>query len=294
MDSSQAAAWFQKAADQGYGDAQNQLKLVQQFKAVLAPPPGNAMALSTAQARAILTEITRKKYVGTIKSWGDTGDLSAVTDVHVGAGGFDVVAPFTWDGKANDGKYSIKFDRTISYLQAYHFKFGQTFYAVGFLPKPERSAFGWGGYNGLLPVQLIWTDEMDAQRFADAFNRLVYAAHRNELGQEYQAFAAAAKAWRENPVKPPLSPEADNQWVLAENAVKEKNLDSAVEHYEAALQIQSMWPTGWFDLAMIYGEQQDFADAADAMKHYLELVPNAPDAKAAHDQMIIWQDKAKQ
>jgi hypothetical protein len=32
----------------------------------------------------------------------------------------------------------------------------------------------------------------------------------------------------------------------------------------------------------------------DAMKRYLELVPEASDAKAVHDQMIIWDDKAQQ
>ena len=34
--------------------------------------------------------------------------------------------------------------------------------------------------------------------------------------------------------------------------------------------------------------------AVYSMKHYLELMPDAPDAKDAHDQMIIWEDKAKQ
>jgi hypothetical protein len=29
------------------------------------------------------------------------------------------------------------------------------------------------------------------------------------------------------------------------------------------------------------------------MKHYLELVPDAPDAKDARTQLIIWEDKAK-
>jgi regulator of sirC expression with transglutaminase-like and TPR domain len=106
-------------------------------------------------------------------------------------------------------------------------------------------------------------------------------------------FSAAAKAWRQNPTKPPLSPEADRERILAENALKEKNLDSVVEHYESALEFQPMWPAGWFNLALIYAEQNDYADAADRMKHYLELVPDAPDAKSAREQIIIWEDKSK-
>jgi len=37
----------------------------------------------------------------------------------------------------------------------------------------------------------------------------------------------------------------------------------------------------------------NYADATDRMKHYLELAPDAPDAKDAREQMIIWEDKAK-
>jgi tetratricopeptide (TPR) repeat protein len=119
---------------------------------------------------------------------------------------------------------------------------------------------------------------------------LVRDGYRNE---EDTGFSTAAKAWRENPVKPALSPEADRHRILAENAIKEKNIDSAIEHFESGLELQPMWPAGWFNLAIIYAEQNNFADATDRMKHYLELVPDAPDAKDAREQMIIWEDKAK-
>ncbi len=37
------------------------------------------------------------------------------------------------------------------------------------------------------------------------------------------------------------------------------------------IEIQPMWPEGWFNLGMLYAEQNDFAYAADRMRHYLEL-----------------------
>ncbi len=40
---------------------------------------------------------------------------------------------------------------------------------------------------------------MTAQSFADAFNRLLYAVLQDE---EFVAFKAEAKAWRENPANP--------------------------------------------------------------------------------------------
>jgi tetratricopeptide (TPR) repeat protein len=71
-------------------------------------------------------------------------------------------------------------------------------------------------------------------------------------------------------------------------------LDSAIEHYEAGLEAQPMWPVGWFNLALIYAEQNNYVDAADRMKHYLELASDAPDAQSAREQMTIWDDKARQ
>jgi hypothetical protein len=132
----------------------------------------------------------------------------------------------------------------------------------------------------------------------------------------WRDFHPKAAAWRALTTKPPLSPEAKRERILAENAISElgtdlreavahgrgieglpegekKHLDSAVEHYESALEIQSTWPDGWFNLAMIYAAQNNYTDALDAMKHYLELVPDAPDAQAAREQMIIWEDKAR-
>jgi tetratricopeptide (TPR) repeat protein len=141
---------------------------------------------------------------------------------------------------------------------------------------------------------LMWTSEQDARSLAQALNRLATSGQTSAEMAAWSDFQQKAAAWRALPAKPALDSQADRHWVLAENAVKEKNLDSAIEHYQEALAIQPMWPTGWFDLAMVYGEQNSYDDASDAMKHYLELVPNASDAKAARDQIIIWEDKAKQ
>jgi len=105
-------------------------------------------------------------------------------------------------------------------------------------------------------------------------------------------FNAAAKDWRKNSTKPPLSPEAEHQRILAENAIKENDLDSAARHFESLVQAQPMWPNAWFNLAVIYSGQKKYTKAVDCMKHYLTLVPDAPDAKDARTQMIVWEDKA--
>lgn len=269
------------------------------------PPPGNAMALSIPRARAMLIEALKRRYVGAMKYCSriimvkacETFVLSQAVDVRVSAASLDLSAPYTdklpgVPEASRDGRASLSFKTGVDYVQAYRlgpYPGGDSkvewhpspLYNVGYLPNAERSPVFW--------EILEWSDEADAQSFADAFNRLLYAASRNE---ELTVFRAAAQAWRENPVKPPLCPEADRHRILAENAIKEKNMSDAVAHFESALEIQPMWPPGWFNLALIYAEQNDYADATDRMKHYLELVPDAPDAKDAREQMVIWEDKA--
>lgn len=263
------------------------------------PPPGNAMTLSVSQARAVLKDAMKSKYVGSMHYGGllgvgkMDGATRALSEIRFRAGGFDIVSPYVWMGHESEGKYAVDFKKE-DYVQASGFKFGQMLYSVGNLPDPRWPALGWGGMSGMVPLQFVWSDEQTAQKFADAFNRLLYAASRDEGVDEFESFRVAAKAWRENSAKPPLSPVAERQRILAENAIKERNLNSAIEHYEAGLEAQPMWPAGWFNLALIYAEQSNYVDAADRMKHYLELAPDAADAQSAREQMIIWDDKARQ
>jgi len=267
------------------------------------PPPGNAMALSIPQARAVLREAISRKYVGIIKSCigalmfkgCSTWTLSAATDVHVGALGFELTSPFTIDTASGAGKLSVNFKYKQVYLQTSRLDLPSpdtpSKVKVTWEPKPLYKVVYITEPATALAYQVLeWRDEMTAQSFADAFNRLLYAVLQDE---EFVAFKAEAKAWRENPAKPPLSAETDRQRLLAENDFNLRNLDSAVGHYERGVEIQQMWPAGWYNLAMIYGEQKNYTDAADRMRHYLELVPNAPDAKEARDQMIIWEDEGQ-
>jgi regulator of sirC expression with transglutaminase-like and TPR domain len=81
---------------------------------------------------------------------------------------------------------------------------------------------------------------------------------------------------------------------LAEDAVKNNKPVEALNDYEIGLQSCPTWPEGHFNAALIAAELGDFANAVEHMQSYLELVPNAPDAQAARDQITIWQHKAGQ
>ena len=127
--------------------------------------------------------------------------------------------------------------------------------------------------------------------FATALHRLraIAIARREAAGVLHQQ----ATDWRALPVKPPLPEEVRVQRILAENAVKEKKLDDALEHYESGLDLFYTWPQGHFNAALIAAEIGFYEQAVEHMQSYLELVPDAPDAEAARDQVVIWRDKAK-
>ncbi|GBC84273.1 Lipopolysaccharide assembly protein B [bacterium HR11] len=70
--------------------------------------------------------------------------------------------------------------------------------------------------------------------------------------------------------------------ILARCAVREKNWDEAIAHYQKALSIKADIPEAHFDLAILYVEKQDWAKALAEFQKAVEL---KPDFVEALDQM---------
>jgi len=133
-----------------------------------------------------------------------------------------------------------------------------------------------------------------ADKFAAALQYLAGAAREHAQTQQdsiLQQFRAQAKAWREATVKPAMPEAAREHQVLAEYAFKEKETEKAIKEYQAALDIFPTWPEGQFNLATLAGEQKLYDTAIIHMKQYVELAPDAADAQAAKDSIIIWRDR---
>lgn len=124
----------------------------------------------------------------------------------------------------------------------------------------------------LMPIAPFWAEETTEQKAV------------------WSDFQQKAAAWRALPQKPPLSEEVRRERVLAENAVREKDLNRALDHYEAGLKLNPVWPEGHFNAALLYGERREYDKAVWHMHAYLELLPNALDAQQARDQISVWQD----
>jgi tetratricopeptide (TPR) repeat protein len=128
--------------------------------------------------------------------------------------------------------------------------------------------------------------------FARALNSLHAFAlsHPAGLGD----FHAQATAWRALTTKPALAENARILRLAAEDAIKRQKPDEALNDFELGVQADPTWAQGWFNAALLAGELGFFADAADHMQNYLELLPDASDAQSARDQIDLWKYKAGQ
>jgi tetratricopeptide (TPR) repeat protein len=143
---------------------------------------------------------------------------------------------------------------------------------------------------------IAWSAPEQAQAFADALNRLSAAARGEDMEADQAGwvdFQQKAARWRALAAKPAISEEVRKHRLLAENAVKERQFDAAIEEYEAGLEIDPLWPEGHFNSALLSAELGYYSWAIRHMRCYLELVPEAPDAQSARDQIVIWLSKTE-
>jgi tetratricopeptide (TPR) repeat protein len=120
------------------------------------------------------------------------------------------------------------------------------------------------------------------------------AAEEAKQKEEEAAFAIKAKRYREMRVKPALPEDVQRYRLMAEDAFKNKDFEKALEYYRKGLAIEPLWPQGQYNAAMLAGELRRYDWAALYMKHYLELVPDAANAKAAREKMYLWEGKDKE
>jgi tetratricopeptide (TPR) repeat protein len=115
---------------------------------------------------------------------------------------------------------------------------------------------------------------------------------KDETG--FAMFTASAQTWLAATPKPEMSEEARTYKVLAEDAFKRKDFPAALDAYGKALEKYPMWPSGHYNAALLAAESEDYELAAQHMRRYLVLSPDAKDAQAAKDKLLLWQAKAKE
>ena len=138
-------------------------------------------------------------------------------------------------------------------------------------------------------LRLSTGDVSNTKRVADA----LYVLKQNAINDihEYDAsFAASLADYRKKAAANTTLPEEANKYkVQAEGAVRDKEFDDAADFYAEALNIVPWWPVGHFNRALVLGEASDYELAKREMNYYLQLVPNAPNARAAQDKIYEWE-----
>ena len=135
-------------------------------------------------------------------------------------------------------------------------------------------------------------DDPTMQNMVDALFVLKRAALEESASEgEPGEFEATARAYRSANPKPALPEGAHRYMVEAETAVRNKQFDMAAGFYEQAIEVAPWNPPAHFNRALVLGKQQEYDDAIREMKRYLSLAPDAPDARAAQDQIYSWESE---
>jgi tetratricopeptide (TPR) repeat protein len=102
-------------------------------------------------------------------------------------------------------------------------------------------------------------------------------------------FSAALQFYRSASPKPTPPESVHRLQIQAEAAVDDKSFAEAAGLYSQALAIAPWWPDGYFNRAVISAELKDYAGAISDMNRYLELMPDARDARQARDNIYKWE-----
>jgi len=256
-------------------------------------PPGDALRMTPGIARIVLRDLLQKRYLVSNPKLLPSGfTFFEAKEIRVTREALSFEFDF-FDGKKRETRrWNVVFKRLDYGGFFQHPQVSDRFFAVT----------GQGLYvdlrNYLLDFYVLtWKEERDAKCFSDALNRLTYEANKSTttIDNDLLSFATSTRLWRDKPESRPVAPDGwDRHRILAEQGIKDRDFVAAILNYEAGVKAFPLWPQGWFNAALLYAELGEFESAANRMKHYLLLVPDAPDAKAAREKTIIWEDKAKQ
>ena len=93
--------------------------------------------------------------------------------------------------------------------------------------------------------------------------------------------------------KPELPELARKYMVQAKTATEEKNYNEAISLWNKAIGVAPYYPLSYFNRALLKEIQNNYRGASDDVKKYLELSPDAPNARDAQDKIYEWEGKIK-
>jgi tetratricopeptide (TPR) repeat protein len=146
----------------------------------------------------------------------------------------------------------------------------------------------------LSPEWIVWVEPRDSNRglerakwLADMFSlRLAVVKGREAFERRFQE--ALAK-YPTADSRPPLPEDARRYKIQAEAAVQQRRMADALAFYGKAVELAPWWAEGFFNVALLYAEQETYDGAIRNMKRFLSLEPAHAKAREARDQIYRWE-----
>jgi tetratricopeptide (TPR) repeat protein len=113
--------------------------------------------------------------------------------------------------------------------------------------------------------------------------RLAEAARAKEIRASVASFLKTYPQYLEIPE------EARRYTLRADVLIKEKKHDEALKEYQNALRMAPLTPVLYYTGALVLAELKNYRRATDYMNVYLELYPDAPNARQAKDEIYKWE-----
>jgi len=147
------------------------------------------------------------------------------------------------------------------------------------LEKFNFLASGWAPRN---------MDRLDELRHH--FNIIQNLFVKKLYGSQLVLFEPVAAQYRALDVKPAVSEELRKYIVQANLFNEQKQFVKAIELYKKVVGLdQTAYPAGYYNLALLSAQISRFDAAIFYMNKYLLLLPDAQDARAAHDKIYEWE-----
>jgi tetratricopeptide (TPR) repeat protein len=143
----------------------------------------------------------------------------------------------------------------------------------------------------IVDTHLAMARQLEAQgKYAESLpeyaQALGYAANEQEASTLRAAMFAASSRM---PTPPELPDEARRRVVRGELLLKDGMLDRALVEFNEAQRIAPYVPKLYYNTALLYGQLKQYDQAIRQMHLYVLAAPEAPDARAAQDEITKWE-----
>lgn len=126
--------------------------------------------------------------------------------------------------------------------------------------------------------------------FADALYYMQYQFSRKYFIEETKKFEQVAAEYHKLKEKPGITEDQRKYFVQGNAMAEAMNVRKGIELYNKALALNPVaYPAGYYNLAFMAALISNYPLAVCSMEKYLMLVPDADDAREAHDKIYEWE-----